>query len=109
VVLSDVTTYSTNNNPVASQVSSNASVNTSIRNVRLGLQGFVGSDNAILSTSLVREAAIRELDRQVEANEIKVYRNVNVTVAGSVWNVEYDVAPAEPALFFLVRANVFQF
>lgn len=108
VVLSDVTTYSTNNNPVASQVSSNASVNTSIRNVRGATQVFVGSDNAILSTAVVKAAVERELDRQVEANEIAAYRNVNVVATGNVWNVEYDVAPAEPALFFKVRANVFQ-
>jgi len=108
VVLSDVTTYSTNDNPVAGQVSSNASVNASVRNVRLALQPLVGSDNAILSTALVKQRVTSELIRQVEANEIKAFLNVNVVVSGSVWNVVYDVAPAQPALFFLVTAKVFE-
>lgn len=109
VVLSDVTTYSVNNDEVRSQVSSNASCNQSIRQVRGALDAFVGQDNAVLSVEIVKQQTEVELDRQVLANEIKNYRNVNVVESGTVWNVEYDCAPAEPALFFRVTGNVTRF
>jgi hypothetical protein len=109
VVLSDVTTYSVNNDEVRSQVSSNASCNQSIRQVRGALDAFVGQDNAVLSVDIVKQQTEAELDRQVLANEIKNYRNVNVVESGTVWNVEYDCAPAEPALFFRVTGNVTRF
>ena len=101
-ILRSVTTYLTDDNPFFSEVSTNESGNTSIRNLRADLLYTIGNKSTTLSPSRLKATVEAKLDKQVTDGVIKAYRNVSITDLGDAYRINYEGAPVEPLNFMLL-------
>lgn len=104
-----VTTYRTDNNPIFSEVSANESINASIRDLRAGLDSFVGSANRSLTANRIKSIATSRLNRQVQDGIIKGFRDVVLEDQGDTLVVAYTVSAVEPLNFIRISATVQRF
>ena len=104
-----VTTYQTDDNPIFSEVSANESVNTSIRSLRVSLDTFIGQANQSLTANRIKSLVQAHLNRQVQDNIIKAYKDVNLEDAGDALIVKYTVAAIEPINFIKLAVSVQRF
>ena len=104
-----VTTWLRDDNPIYSEVSANESVNTSVRDLRSGLDGFIGEPNRSLTANRIKSIVEARLNRQVLDGVIKNFRNVVLEDLGDTLRVNYEVAAVEPLNFISVTASVNRF
>jgi len=104
-----VTTYLTDDNPIFSEVSANESVNASIRDLRSGLDRFIGEANRSLTANRIKSIAEAQLNRQVLDGVIKGFRDVILADEGDTLVVNYTVAPVEPLNFIRISATIQRF
>lgn len=104
-----VTTYLTDDNPIYSEVSANESVNASIRDLRGGLDRFIGDANRGLTANRIKSIAEARLNRQILDGVIKNYRDVILEDAGDTLVINYTVAPVEPLNFIRISATIQRF
>ena len=104
-----VTTYLTDDNPIFSEVSANESVNASIRDLRSGLDRFIGEANRGLTSNRIKSLAVSRLNRQVQDGTIKNYRDVLLSDEGDTLVINYTVAPVEPLNFIRISATIQRF
>ena len=104
-----VTTYLTDANPIYSEVSANESVNASVRDLRAGLDGFVGQANRSLTANRIKSIVESRLNRQVLDGVIKAFKDVVLEDLGDTLNVNYTVAAVEPINFIRITASVARF
>lgn len=104
-----VTTYQTDDNPIFSEVSANESVNASIRDLRANLDRLIGQANQSLTANRVKSLAQAHLNRQVQDNMIKNYRDVSLEDAGDALVVNYTIAAIEPINFIKLAVSVQRF
>jgi hypothetical protein len=104
-----VTTYLTDDNPIYSEVSANESVNASIRDLRSGLDRFIGEANRSLTANRIKSIAEARLNRQVLDGVIKGYRDVILADEGDTLVISYTVAPVEPLNFIRISATIQRF
>jgi len=104
-----VTTWLRDDNPIYSEVSANESVNTSVRDLRAGLDGFIGEPNRSLTANRIKSIVEARLNRQVLDGVIKNFRNVVLEDLGDTLRVNYEVAAVEPLNFISVTASVNRF
>lgn len=104
-----VTTYLTDANPIYSEVSANESVNASIRDLRAGLDIFVGQANRSLTANRIKSIVEARLNRQVLDGVIKAFKDVVLEDLGDTLNVNYTVAAVEPINFIRITASVARF
>jgi len=104
-VLRSITTYQEDDNRAKSEVSTNESVNTSVRDLREELDFLVGDTEATAGQVLTLAKAV--LRTQVTRKLIKWFdeESVEVTDAGDVFVVRYEFAPIEPKNFIIVQAS----
>lgn len=104
-----VTTYLSDDNPVYSEVSTNESVNTSIRDLRSMLNSEIGT--AVVGTTAKQLTGRVEdrLEQQVRAGVLKAVRNVVLTTLGDTIRVDYEAAPVEPLNFVLIGVSAQRF
>ena len=107
-VLRSITTHVKDDNSAFVEVSTNESVNTSIRQLRENLKGYVGNP-ANLAVSQLAGIVKGLLDKQVQDGFIRAYRNVVVTQLADKYRIDYDVAPIFALNFFEVTAHVGDF
>lgn len=107
-VLRSITSWVQDDNPAFVEVSTNESVNTSIRNLRDNLKIYVGNP-ANLAVSQLVGIVKGLLDKQVQDGFIRAYRNVVVTQLADKYRIDYDVAPIFALNFFEVTAHVGDF
>lgn len=107
-VLRSITTWVQDANPAYVEVSTNESVNTSIRQLRENLMIYVGNP-ANLSISQLVGIVKGLLAKQVQDGFIRAYRNVVVTQLADKYRIDYDVAPIFALNFFEVTAHVGDF
>jgi hypothetical protein len=101
-----VTTYRTDDNPIYSEVSANESANASIRDLRAGLDRFIGEANQSLTANRIKSIATAKLNRQVQDGIIKSFRDIVLSDAGDTLVISYSVAPVEPLNFIRINANI---
>ena len=101
-----VTSWLKDNNPVYSEVSSNESVNSSIRELRSVLQSEIGSAITEGKTSRLTDVCSSALSEQVDLGIIKAFKDLSVSLSGDVANVNYSLSAVEPLNFITVTANV---
>lgn len=104
-----VTTWLRDDNPIYSEVSANESVNASVRDLRAGLDGFIGEPNRSLTANRIKSIVEARLNRQVLDGVIKNFRNVVLEDLGDTLRVNYEVAAVEPLNFISVTASVARF
>jgi hypothetical protein len=104
-----VTTWLRDDNPIYSEVSANESVNASVRDLRAGLDGFIGEPNRSLTANRIKSIVEARLNRQVLDGTIKGFRNVVLEDLGDTLRVNYEVAAVEPLNFISVTASVVRF
>lgn len=104
-----VTTYLTDDNPIYSEVSANESVNASVRDLRAGLDSFVGQPNRSLTANRIKSIVESRLNRQVLDGVIKAFKDVVLEDLGDTLNVNYTVAAVEPINFIRITASVARF
>ena len=104
-----MTTYLTDDNPIFSEVSANESVNASIRDLRSGLDRFIGEANRGLTSNRIKSLAVSRLNRQVQDGTIKNYRDVLLSDEGDTLVINYTVAPVEPLNFIRISATIQRF
>lgn len=104
-----VTTWLRDDNPIYSEVSANESVNASLRDLRAGLDPFVGEPNKGLTANRIKSIVEARLNRQVLDGVIKAFKDVVLEDLGDTLNVGYTVAAVEPLNFIRVTASVARF
>jgi hypothetical protein len=106
-----ITTYQTDDNPIFSEMSSNESLYTSIRDLRNNLQIQIGSASNALSAAIIRSIARTRLQFQVNTGIIKAFNqaSLRVTDSGDVYVVDVAVAVSEPVNFIKINAKVTRF
>lgn len=104
-----VTTWLRDDNPVFSEVSANESVNASLRDLRAGLDPFVGLGNVGFTASRLQSIVTARLNRQVLDGVIKAFRDVVIESVGDTVRVDYTLAAVEPVNFVRVVAHVARF
>lgn len=104
-----VTTWLRDDNPIYSEVSSNESVNASVRDLRAGLDSFIGQANRSLTANRIKSIVESRLNRQVLDGTIKAFRDVVLEDLGDTLNVHYTVAAVEPINFIRITASVARF
>lgn len=104
-----VTTWLRDDNPIYSEVSANESVNASVRDLRSGLDSFIGEPNRSLTANRIKSIVESRLNRQVLDGTIKGFRNVVLEDLGDTLRVNYEVAAVEPLNFISVTASVARF
>jgi len=104
-----VTTWLRDDNPIYSEVSANESVNASLRDLRAGLDAFVGEPNKGLTANRIKSIVEARLNRQVLDGVIKAFKDVVLEDLGDTLNVGYTVAAVEPLNFIRVTASVARF
>jgi hypothetical protein len=107
-VLRSITSYLTDDNPAFCEVSTNESVNTSIRRLRESLASKIGSALTAVTANQLIGAITGELTAQVRDGVIKAFRNVNIVDMGDKYRIDYDVAAVEPFNFAEVTAHVYR-
>ena len=104
-----VTTWLRDDNPIYSEVSSNESVNASVRDLRAGLDSFIGQANRSLTANRIKSIVESRLNRQVLDGTIKAFKDVVLEDLGDTLNVHYTVAAVEPINFIRITASVARF
>lgn len=104
-----VTTWLRDDNPIYSEVSANESINASLRDLRAGLDPFVGEPNKGLTANRIKSIVEARLNRQVLDGVIKAFKDVVLEDLGDTLNVGYTVAAVEPLNFIRVTASVARF
>ena len=104
-----VTTYVKDDNPIYSEVSANESVNASVRDLRVGLDPFVGNANTGLTANRLKSIVEARLNRQVEDGVIKAFKDVVLEDLGDTLRVNYVLSAVEPVNFIQVTAVVQRF
>jgi hypothetical protein len=104
-----VTTWIKDDNPIYSEVSANESINTSVRDLRNGLDIYIGDKNANVTGARLQGIVIARLDQQVIDGVIKAYKNVVLEDLGDTLRVNYTVAAVEPINFIAITASVSRF
>ena len=90
-------------------MSANESVNASLRDLRAGLDPFVGEPNKGLTANRIKSIVEARLNRQVLDGVIKAFKDVVLEDLGDTLNVGYTVAAVEPLNFIRVTASVARF
>jgi hypothetical protein len=101
-----VTTWLKDNNPFYSEVSTNESVNLSIRDLRQYLDSEIGSKATLSQKDNVLRLVQNRLSFQRDNGLILDFKDVSVRLAGDVLSVAYAMAAIEPLNFILITANV---
>ena len=101
-----VTTWLEDDNPIFSEVSSNESVNTSVRDLRAALAVRVGDALYGGTAAKLRSVVEGRLNQQIREGFIKSWRNVSLEDLGDTIRVNYEVAAVEPLNFMLITASV---
>ena len=104
-----VTTYRTDDNPIFSEVSANESINASVRDLRAGLDRFVGSANRNFTANRIKSIATALLNRQIQDGVIKNFRDVVLEDEGDTLVISYTVSAVEPLNFIRISATVQRF
>ena len=104
-----VTTYRTDDNPIFSEVSANESVNASVRDLRAGLDRFIGGANRNLTANRIKSIAESRLNRQIQDGIIKNFRDIVLEDEGDTLVVSYTVSAVEPLNFIRISATVQRF
>lgn len=104
-----VTTWLRDDNPIYSEVSANESINASVRDLRAGLDGFIGTANQSFTANRLKSIVEGRLNRQVQDGVIKGFRNVSLEDLGDTLRVNYEVSAIEPINFISVTASVTRF
>jgi len=101
-----VTSYMEDDNPIYSEVSSNESINTSIRDLRAALKIRIG--DAVYGNTAAKLKSVVEarLNNQVRDGIIKAWQNATLVDGGDSISVTYEVAAVEPLNFIILTANV---
>jgi hypothetical protein len=101
-----VTTWLEDDNPIYSEVSSNESINTSIRDLRGKLLIRIGDAVYGNTASKLKGLVESQLNKQVKDGVIKAWRNVLLEDLGDTVKVTYEVAAVEPLNFIVLTASV---
>jgi len=104
-----VTTYRTDDNPIFSEVSANESINASVRDLRAGLDRFVGSANRNFTANRIKSIATALLNRQIQDGVIKNFRDIVLADEGDALVISYTVSAVEPLNFIRISATVQRF
>lgn len=104
-----VTTWRRDDNPIYSEVSANESVNASIRDLRAGLDRFIGQANRSLTANRIKSIVESRLNRQVLDGTIKAFKDIVLEDLGDTLNVTYTVSAVEPINFIRITASVARF
>ena len=108
IFLRSVTSWLTDNTPAFSEVSANASINISIRDLRAFLNALIGTTISAGIVPGTIEAIVRgRLDTQTNSYEwIRGYSNVKATLLVDSWSIDYLVDELQPVNFILVTEHV---
>ncbi len=101
-----VTTHLEDDNPIYSEVSANESVNTSVRRVRVAVEGKIGDSMYAGTAGKIKTVVEADLQRQIKDGVIKAWQNVVLTDLGDRIDIGYEVAAVEPLNFIVLTANV---
>jgi hypothetical protein len=101
-----VTTWLEDDNPIYSEVSSNESINTSVRDLRAALLIRIGDAVYGNTASKLKSVVEARLNQQVSQGIIKAWRNAELEDLGDTIRVNYEVAAVEPLNFILITASV---
>ena len=101
-----VTTWLEDDNPIYSEVSSNESINTSVRDLRGALLIRIGDAVYGNTASKLKSVVESRLNQQVSQGIIKAWRNALLEDMGDTIRVNYEVAAVEPLNFILITASV---
>lgn len=101
-----VTTWLQDDNPVYSEVSSNESANTSVRDLRAALQIRIGDAVFGDTASKLRSVVEARLNQQIVEGFIKAWRNARLEDLGDTIKISYEVAVIEPLNFIRITASV---
>jgi len=101
-----ITTWMLDDNPIKSEVSSMASVNQSVRQLRSAVISKIGARITLGMANDLQAAAVKELSQQKADGLIFDFANVEVILSGDTASVTYDVAAAEPLNFITITANI---
>lgn len=104
-----VTTWIRDDNPIYSEVSSNESINTSVRDLRNALDIYIGDRNLNVTSARILGIVSARLDQQVLDGVIKAYKNIVLENIGDTLKVNYTVAAVEPLNFIAITASVSRF
>lgn len=105
--LRSVTSWIQDNNPAYSEVSANASVNVSIRDLRAYLNPLIGITDPGLDTGSVEAMVKARLAVQRDSyGWIKGFSNVKATLQTDAWSIDYLVDELQPINFILVTEHV---
>lgn len=104
-----VTSWLKDNSPVYSEVSTNESLNTCLRDLRFALESQIGSKATASQLSTVKSIAEKRLSLQRDITIIKGYKNVKAQISGDVINISFDLALTEPLNFITVTARFGRF
>jgi hypothetical protein len=108
VFLRSVTSWLSDNTPAFSEMSANASINISIRDLRAYLNALIGTTISAGIVPGTIEAIVRgRLDTQMNSYEwIRGYSNVKATLLVDSWSIDYLVDELQPVNFILVTEHV---
>lgn len=101
-----ITTYQTDDNLVFSEMSSNESLYTSIRDLRDNCSIFIGSPNTNSTASLIKAKAYARLQWQVDNGIIKGFRSLQVTTVGDKFVIDVELAVVNPVNFINIQVKV---
>ena len=108
IFLRSVTSWLTDNTPAFSEMSANASINISIRDLRAYLNALIGTTITAGIVPGTIEAIVRgRLDTQMNSYEwIRGYSAVKATLLVDSWSIDYLVDELQPVNFILVTEHV---
>ena len=101
-----VTTHLEDDNPIYSEVSANESANYSVRDLRAALIGQIGGAVYVGTAKRLESVVKTRLDKQVQDQGIKAWRNASVEDLGDTFRINYEVAAVEPLNFIQITASV---
>ena len=104
-----VTSWLKDNSPVYSEVSTNESLNTCLRDLRFVLEQQIGSKATASQLSVVKSIAETRLELQKGITIIKGFKNLKAVISGDVINISFDLALTEPLNFITVTARFGRF
>lgn len=101
-----ITTWMLDDNPIKSEVSSMASVNQSVRQLRTAVLSKIGARITANMQNDLLAIATKELSQQKADGLIFDFANLAVNLSGDRADLTYDVAAAEPLNFITITANI---
>lgn len=107
-VLRANTSYGQDQNTYFSNMVPNESLNQSAKNLRGVMQEFIGEEDTSAPEAIVKSRARDELDRQVRDGEIRAYRNLGITDAGSYVSTVVEVMPKSERLWMPITIRTFR-